>query len=315
MARAASCGEACARIWWRPAEGVSLGRFHRRAPDADPTLERRASGGRAVPTGPGLPAVTLVLPEVGWLQPAGPALRPDQVLNRSLRPLLAMLRGVGVDVFYPGRDLVTIEGRPVAHASFTLAPDGVCTAEIHCAFTQSLDSLGRLLPRLDPDGVAQVDAASLSGGATLADVGILPEPALWADVLEEPLSREFGCEVVTGPPFTGTEAAFFAGVSEAFRGFQRERGPMPGGCASAAAIGLLGAVEACARLEEGFIRDLEISGDLIAPFHTLEEVAGVCEGQNLRPAALRRCLLTVMSKPRNFALGFDELDELIARVA
>ncbi len=40
--------------------------------------------------------MTLVLPSVDGLGSGGEALRPDQVLNRALRPLLAALTTVGV---------------------------------------------------------------------------------------------------------------------------------------------------------------------------------------------------------------------------
>ena len=60
---------------------------------------------------------------------------------------------------------------------------------------------------------------------------------------------------------------------------------------------------------------LRICGDLIAPFHTLDDVASECEGEPLRPANIRKALARAMARPRSFVLGLRELDELILRMA
>jgi lipoate-protein ligase A len=157
LLRCADDAVARARIWRRRESGLLLGRFHR----ADPAscawadakegggdtvqcgLSRRLSGGRIVPVGPGVVCITMAVPVVDWLdfslreprpeQVIKRALRPEQVLNRALRPLLALLRGDGVDAFYAGRDLVTVGGRAVAHASFTVMRDGVAMVEMQVA--------------------------------------------------------------------------------------------------------------------------------------------------------------------------------------
>ena len=87
-------GRAVARLWRARDSGLSLGRFHRRDSRCDCDcggLVRRLSGGRIVAQGPGVACLTLAVPEVAWLDPGAQRLRPDQVLNRALRPVLAAL--------------------------------------------------------------------------------------------------------------------------------------------------------------------------------------------------------------------------------
>ena len=56
--------------------------------------------------------LSLTLPHRSALVATEPlALRAEQALNRCVRALLAALRGLGVDAFYPGRDRITLGGR------------------------------------------------------------------------------------------------------------------------------------------------------------------------------------------------------------
>jgi hypothetical protein len=110
-----------ARIWHREARGLLLGRHHRIdvSSPSSAGLSRRLSGGRIVPVGPGVTCITLFVPLVDWLDPKTPGIKPQQVLNRALRPLLALLRERGVDAFYGGRDLVTVERRTISRRCST----------------------------------------------------------------------------------------------------------------------------------------------------------------------------------------------------
>ena len=84
------------------AKELHVSRFWGQKKDAKPTGSHhvyRLSGGRIVPVGPGVVCLTIVVPVVDWLDPAGKSLRPEQILNRAVRPLLAMLRAEGLDAF------------------------------------------------------------------------------------------------------------------------------------------------------------------------------------------------------------------------
>lgn len=281
MTMAGSTGRALGRFWHRSGETLCLGRFHRRPADGGPPLERRLSGGRTVALGPDVRAMTLVLPSVDWLAGGGGPLRPDQVLNRALRPLLAGLRAVGLDAFYPGRDLVTVGGRRVAHASFTVAADGVCIVEQH------------------------VDLA-----AALVEAGV------WEGLLAAQVREAWAADTDGGglEAWSGGQELALADTS-AHEAFLCERGARAPEDRSVEVATMLGTVEASARINDGRCHGLMISGDLIAPFHTLEEIAVRLEGRRPEPATVRRVMTSVMSGPRNFVLGVTELGELITRLA
>lgn len=345
----ANDGAARARVWRRAADGLSLGRFHRIDPAAagardaaadDRTngrtggsggLSRRLSGGRIVPVGPGVACITLVAPNANWLDPAGASLRPDQVLNRALRPLLAMLRGEGIDAYYPGRDLVTVGGRTIAHASFTVMRDGVTVVEMHVAELPAFPSLAGLLDRLDPAGIAGVDREALHDATSVLESGASPrDDQAWAELFAARAATAFGAEarVVSQLPAAGTGAALdpaahvaasgidvtFAHASAA-RDLLAAPGPVAAGAATAAAVSMLGVVECSLRRRGDRIAGLEITGDLIAPFHTLDDIRSECEGEPLRPANVRKALARAMARPRSFLLGIRDLDELILRQA
>ena len=307
-------GVARARVWRRSAEALLLGRFHRADPAALPGegVSRRLSGGRIVPVGPQVVCLTLALPRVDWLSPTAPGLRPEQVLNRGVRPLLALLRGDGVDAFYPGRDLVTVGGRPLAHLAFTVMRDGAALLEMHVAEGPAFARLPLLLDRHDPRGVAGVDRAALDAATCLAEQDVpARDDEAWALRFAAMATREMACEVaMVGEPVRGDAEA----TPEAALGLLASPGPVPEGSKVAVGLSMLGVVECAARLRGDRLLGLQLTGDLIAPFHTLDDIAAECEGEPFRPANVRKALTRAMSQPRSFVLGLRELDELILRM-
>ncbi|MFN2427957.1 MAG: hypothetical protein ABR587_16090 [Candidatus Binatia bacterium] len=347
MLRCSHDGVARARVWRRRDSGLLLGRFHR----ADPAscawgdssragangsrdgLSRRLSGGRIVPVGPGVVCISMTLPLVDWLADTGAALRPDQVLNRALRPLLGVLRGLGIDAFYPGRDLITVGGRAIAHASFTIMRDGVAVVEMHVAESPAFDGLPALLDAFDPNSIAGVDRGALAASTSLEESGTAAlADAEWAAKFAEFASRSFACdanvsgsvvEAAPGGATTASAADGFApsdhGVTlaheSAARDFLLTPGPLEKGALTAAAVSMLGVVECSARVRGDRLTGLRVTGDLIAPFHTLDDVAAECEGEPFRAANIRKALARAMARPRSFVLGLREIDELILRIA
>jgi lipoate-protein ligase A len=309
-------GAGRARIWRRGANGLVLGRFHRADPAsaASALVSRRLSGGRIVPVGPGVVCITLVAPVVDWLDPRGAALRPEQVLNRALRPLLHMLRSLKVDAFYGGRDLVTVAGRTIAHVSFTVMRDGVVVVEMHVAERASFADLPQLLDRCDPHGVAGADRDSMANATSVEEIagttGASDEE--WAARLAKSAAATFACEVAAADRADGDVTMADAGAA---REFVSSPGPIAGELRTAAAVSMLGMVECAGRLRGDRLTGLEITGDLIAPFHTLDDIAAECEGEPLRPAQVRKALARAFARPRSFLLGIRELDELILRLA
>lgn len=313
MLRTAADGAARARVWRRPAEGLLLGRFHccdvSRGADG---LSRRLSGGRIVPAGPGVVAITMVAPTVNWFDPAGAALRPEQVLNRAVRALLALLRREGVDAYYPGRDLVTVGGRPLAHLSFTVMRDGTAVVEMHVAETTSFAALPGLLDRFDPAGVAGVDRDALAGAVSLADTATAAAgDDEWAARFAAAAAASFACEArVHAEDGAGVTPADARAAAD----FLASPGPAPEGANIAAAVSMLGVVECSGGRRGDRLTGLRLTGDLIAPFHTVDDIAVECEGEPLRAANIRKALARAMSRPRSFLLGLRDLDELILRL-
>ncbi len=262
--------------------------------------------------------LTLVLPSVAWLAPGARPLAPDQVLNRALRPLLAVLRKKGLDAFYPGRDLVTVTGRPVAHAAFTVLPDGVTLVEMAVDLAGAWREAGALLSALDPAAVAGADLAVWQDACGVAELGarVSPKAAIedWKRPLVDALAQGFACDVSEQDGRPG-EGASIVASPEAWRAFLAERGPLAPGARVAVGFAMLGVVEASARLEGDRIYDLVVAGEVLAPHHTLEDLSALLEGAVHRGPQIRKALVQVLSRPRNFLLGANDLDALIERLS
>src|SRR5258708_3923218 len=112
---------------------LSLGRYHLYSGPlerAGLSAWRRFSGGRVVGAGEGWLGLALILPSRDALLPAHDIkLKPDQVMNRYVRGLLAALRDLGLECFYPGRDAVTLERREIAMCTFETEASGAMLFE------------------------------------------------------------------------------------------------------------------------------------------------------------------------------------------
>jgi hypothetical protein len=257
-----------------------------------------------------------VLPSVEWLDPSTANLGPERILNRALRPLLTVLRSFGLDPFYGGRDLVTVDSRPLACASFSVLPDGVLVVEQTLAWRTALSATPTLLARFDPDAVAAVDATGFEGAASLAELGIADSdvdsiPARLAAAATE--NWRATASALSAPPATITAAR--GPTSAAYEAFRAELGPQAANRSCALGAAMLGVVEVTAGLAGGLIHDLEISGDLIAPHATLGALAARLEGTKPSSTAAGLALTELMSDGRNFILGAPDLDTLIGRLA
>jgi hypothetical protein len=301
------------RVWTRPSPAMSVGRYHRIVEGRHADMQRRLSGGRVVPVGPDLLGVTLAVGSSEWLS-ATVRLRPEQVLNRALRPVLAVLRSFGVDAFYGGRDLVTVGGRPLLYASFCPFADGAFLIEQILAVSSSFAQLEGLAGRLDPEGSTVAAPAVFTSATALAALGVPLARSALLSQLSRAAQGEFGAEtcVLEGPPDDLAHAV--AADEETYACFARERGACPPNAVTAATVGMLGLVEAAAILENGTVRNLEICGDVIAPFETLEALALACVTQRAAGDVLRRAVLRELAAPGRFVLGLLDIEELVGRL-
>src|ERR1700676_4008010 len=117
---------AVALIFGSPGQCVSIGRYHLSAGPTEPGgigAYRRLTGGRVVGAGEGWLGLALILPSrTALLKEDAARLKPDQIMNRYARGMLAGLRALGLDCFYPGRDAITFERRELARCTFETTP-------------------------------------------------------------------------------------------------------------------------------------------------------------------------------------------------
>jgi hypothetical protein len=122
------------------------------------------------------------------------ALRPEQVMNRCVRGLLAWLRRQGVDPIYPGLDAVTVGRRWLAHLGFAESRDGPTLFQAIVALDGSLAATPQLLDRLDPHAyparlVAATEATSLAACGprwSSEKAGVQPISRFWPQSWAQP---------------------------------------------------------------------------------------------------------------------------------
>ena len=144
------------RLYTYPGDVVLLGRYHVIDSFAENTtisMTRRLTGGRVFPSGHGFVQFSLILPHRSALFSDDPYhLAPFQVLNRYVRGVLHGLKTNGVEVFYPGRDFLTIHRLPVGWISFVTEDNGALLFEGGLFVQRDMSLLPHLLDRADPQG-------------------------------------------------------------------------------------------------------------------------------------------------------------------
>jgi lipoate-protein ligase A len=299
---------------------VSVGRYHlyQGAPDHDGIVAmRRLTGGRAVGAGDGWLGLALVLPRWGALMPKRDAdLKPEQVMNRYARGLLAGLRTLGLECFYPGRDAITIERREVAMCTFESDNSGALLFEASIAVNRGMEDLSRDLDRLDPDGTVPSVVHSRETSSTL----------------ERELRREIGLAELADAIVRGYREAL-GEVGERELGPEEIRHAVEGGKAlqsihwlrrvadpseynrSGRMTAQLGQIEAWLQVSgDNRIERAMLSGDLIGNSPGIALFEATLEGQNHDLIAVSNAVTRVFSAERNFILGLGELSNLVRLV-
>src|SRR5205823_1989105 len=174
-ASALAAGALVMRVYEFAGDVLSLGRYHLLPPGRPGTrvrLHRRHSGGRATVFGDGFVGLALTLPHRSALVSAEPlALAPDQVMNRCVRGILEGLKAAGVAAFYPGRDLITVDRRPLGLVTFEVSPTGVRLFVGVLAHRRDFGLLPAFLDELDPDGVVSAEMLTADGTTSLGRLG------------------------------------------------------------------------------------------------------------------------------------------------
>lgn len=309
---AAGFGESHLHLSTLNGEVLAIGAFH-----LDPAggageaaSWRRSSGGRAVACGTGFLVLTLALPHRSALiADERHALRPEQVMNRCVRGLLAWLRRQGVDPIYPGLDAVTVGRRWLAHLGFAERRDGPTLFQAIVALDGSFAATPQLLDRLDPHGriparlVAATETTSLAVcSPRWGSIGKAEQPGL--EVLAAELGAAYaeasGVEVAELDPAV-TELLDTVTVDD----HELEVPRAIEGATVVTEQGLLGPVSAAARVSDGRIVAFALSGDFLAPGWAVRELRARLEGQPATAAAVAAVADSVLDGSDGYLLGLQ----------
>ena len=302
LARATVEGRGTLRVSRFAGDVLGLGRWHlapRGAPGVE--LHRRLSGGRATATGAGFVQVSLTLPHRSALVSGDPlALAPEQVLNRAVRGVLGGLEAGGLPALYPGRDLLTVAGRPLAVLGFEVDATGATLVETVLAVERDQSLLPALLDRADPDGIVAAPMTLPNDVTSVARaLGRAPsfdELVTWI---------RHGYETRLGIAFTADAPPAAGDGDGAFVQSRARRSDLD---RRARTSTMLGVFEAhCALDDAGRLREVMLAGDLLAPSRTVTRLEEAMRGC---PAVVDRVMAVidhVVRAPGDFVLGVGPL--------
>lgn len=301
------------RIYSFPGDVLAAGRWHLAPPaaaDAGEAFVRRMTGGRALALGEGYLGVSLLLPHRSALVAEEPlALTPAQVANRCVRGLLRALKSLGLPVFYPGRDLVTVSRRPIAALAFETDDEGRLVFEMILAVDRPLGAVAQLLDRWDKGGIIKADLLALEAGTSLREeIGETLAFNDLAALVSEAFAQQYGVALEDAPLSALEEqavAALAQRESRTWTNMRVLRQELPLAGSSGIQTGVL---EVHFALEQGrFVKEIQLAGDFIA---NSPAIAALEYGLRLCPAewtAITRVVDGIFADPANYLLGVGAL--------
>ncbi|MGH7778298.1 MAG: lipoyl protein ligase domain-containing protein [Candidatus Binataceae bacterium] len=308
-------------VYASPEKTVSLGRYHLysgAAQRAGIGAARRLTGGRAIGAGDGWLSIALIVPRVGaLLSERDAALKPDQVMNRYVRGLLAALRSLGVDCFYPGRDAITSDHRELAACSFEVAASGAMLFEAALAVNRGMEELIHDLDRLDPAGGVSCPMYGPENATNLAR--ILGRDIGFAEIARAIIAGYGGladsvCERTLEPEERAHATRRAEGLT-AGRWLRLAANPQSFNRSNRIAA-QLGAVEVRLDVADNFtIERLMLTGDFVANSPGVAELEHRLAGATLDLPSVTRAVIDTYGGGRNFILGLGALDNLIQLIA
>jgi lipoate-protein ligase A len=306
LTRAAGEKRATLRVYDVGGDVLSLGRYHLAPaprPHASVTVMRRHSGGRAMPWGDGFVGVSLVLPHRSALVSADPlALAPEQVMNRYVRGVLEACKLVGASAFYPGRDLLTHDGRLLGMASFEVTADGALLLEVVLAVSRDASVLPTLLDAADPDGVVPSRMLTADDTTSLARIlGRNVETAELAELLRRGYADRFDVRIRERALEPEGIEAFLPVLAEERWLRARVRRSDLGRCGSVATQ--LGVLEVHFAVDGSRLGEVMVAGDVIAGSATIAALEGALRGCPADATAIDGVVSEVLADPQHFVLG------------
>lgn len=300
-----------------PRDVLALGAFHRRPKlPSEVEIWPRHTGGRALPGGNGFVLVTLALPHRSALvDDERLTLAPEQVMNRCVRGVLNALRSLGIDVVYPGLDLLTHERRTIGVLGF-IESDGPTLFQAILGASASFADGPLLLDRADPEGRVAANFIGPDETSTLVDVaGARIEPALAPPVFTERLATGYVDAFGVDPQALDDEVTTV--LADAYRtGAPLVAAPDPQG-ASARIDGRIGPVEAWVRVDDDHLADLTLAGDFLSPAAAPANLAKALDGCPPRPDAIEERINGFVNPDDGYFLGLrsSDLVDLVQRSA
>ncbi|MCC6849349.1 MAG: hypothetical protein IT294_12680 [Deltaproteobacteria bacterium] len=301
------------RVYAFPGDVLAAGRWHLAPPSATDLGEafvRRLTGGRALALGEGYLGLSLLLPHRSALVADDPlALAAFQVPNRYVRGLMRALKQLGLPAFYPGRDLVTVNRRPIAAVSFETDDEGRLLFEAILAIDRPLSAVAQLLDRWDTGGVIKANLLALEGGTCLREeIGEAPSTDDLGGLVCESFAEQFGVAIASEPLSALETQAVAALAAREGRAWTVERCPrseLPFVGTSGIQTGVL---EAHFALEQGrFLKEVCLAGDFIADspaIAALEYRLRLCPAER---GAIARVVDAVFADPAHYMLGAGPL--------
>ncbi|HYR80074.1 MAG TPA: hypothetical protein VEO55_08700 [Candidatus Dormibacteraeota bacterium] len=301
---------------------ISIGRYHLYADTAEKRgigAYRRLTGGRVVGAGEGWLGLALILPgRTALLKEDAARLKPDQIMNRYARGLLAGLRAVGLDCFYPGRDAITFERRELAMCSFETDRSGALLFESMLAVNRGMEDLVHDLELIDPDGALPCRMYDSESATTVARE-LKREVAF--DELADAIAT--GYEGLLGETrrreLTALETADASRRALVASGWLNDRvriADQAGTIKRNRIAAQLGAIEAAVTLDsDGTIAAVTLSGDFIANSSAIAELESELVGKRLDLGSVSHAVTKIFGHGENFFLGAGELSNLVRLIA
>jgi lipoate-protein ligase A len=262
---------------------LALGRFHvvPAHPSSPVALLRRLTGGRLAPLGEGYVGLLLALPQgTSLARDDPPTLPPERILNRAVRGLMGALERLGVQAYYPGRDVITVGGRAIGVAGIEVASDGAVLVEACVALARSFAEVARFADRADPSGVVPMDLAAVEQATSVAaERGHPPEPGEWQSALAAGYAARLDLDVT---------AHGEAEVPPADPAWLDAGRLAPHLDRHATARDMLGVVEVYAARDGDHVRDVRLCGDIVGPSSIVSRLEAALRGSLVDRETLRR---------------------------
>lgn len=272
---------------------------------------RRLTGGRVVGSGQGWLNLALILPSRDALLPDHDIkLKPDQVMNRYVRGLLAGLRDLGLDCFYPGRDAITFEGREIAMCTFETDASGAMLFECVLAVNRGMEEVVHDLEHFDPAG--QLPCAMYGPDNATKLVRELDRDVTFAEVANA-IARGYSNLLGGGDrrELTALESAHAErrGASLEQRGWLQLSAI---GNLTSRVASQLGTIEARVKTSaDDVVEKIGLFGDLIANSPGIAAFQSEMIGRRLDLASVSAAVMKVFGHGDNFILGIGELSNLV----